>query len=278
MIRRRPVVRGLLTSAVVAALALPAAPSAAAEAVHVLVLRENGAGSAATAQKYIDELVVRFAAVNGWSAAAGAYHTKRKPALAYIASARPHFGFLSLGAFLALRGGHGLRVVGQADIRGGGGEQYYLLSKTATDLAGCKGKKLATNHAEDAKFVDKVVLAGAAKLADFELVATTRPVQTVKTVIKGEADCALVDDAQMADLANIEGGKELKPVWFSARLPPMVVVAFEHAPAGEVKAFKQQLSAVCDGDGKQTCDAAGIKSLRAADDSAYKAVVDAYGK
>jgi hypothetical protein len=245
--------------------------------VAILVLKENGAGSASTAQGYVDALMGQVAKVNGWSGAKGKYETKRPAAKAFVDSAKPHYGILSLGAFLDFRGPMKLQVVGQAEIEGGGGMQYYVVSKTQPDLAGCKGKKLATNHGGDAKFMEKVVAAGAFTLADFTIDASPRPVAVLKKVLKDEADCALVDDAQMAELARLEGGSAVKPVWISAALPPMVVVSFASAPADEAATFKAKLGEVCKGDGKSACDAAGIKALRASDGKAYDAVVKAYG-
>ncbi len=259
------------------AAATPArAAEADADAIDVLVLRENGSGSAATAQKFIDQVMVSVARVNGWPAAQGVYHTQRRAALAFIEAERPHFGILSLGAFLALRKPHKLDLLGKARIKGGGGEQYVIVSKSATDLAGCKGQTLATNHGEDAKFIDGVVAGGDFKLSDFKVVPTRRPLQTLKSVIRDEATCALIDDAQLAELSRQEGGAAVKPVWFSKTLPAMVVVAFPTAPAAEAKAFKANLSKVCQGEGKSACASAGIESLEAVDASALSSVIKAY--
>lgn len=254
-----------------------AADEAAADGeVNVLVLRENAAGSAATAQPYIDTLMVHVARANGWTGAKGVYHTKRSAAKTYVDTAHPQYGILSLGAFLALRGELKLEVVGQADIEGGGGLQYYVVSKTATDLAGCKGKTLATNHGSDTKFVDKVIGGGAFVLGDFTVQTTTRPVQTLKKVISGEAECGLIDDAQMGELANLDGGKDVRAVWFSAVLPPMPIVAFGTAPVDGIKTFKGALGSVCAGEGAKACSSAGIKALRASDKAPYDAAITAW--
>jgi hypothetical protein len=271
-------IASLLCSAVVLlATSSPRAASAAAGEINVVVLRENGAGSASTAQTFVDTLIGQVAKVNGWTAAKGSYQTKRAGAQKFIETAKPHYGIVTLGAYLALRKSTGLTVVGQADVEGGGGAQYYVISRNQTDLAGCKGKTLATNHGGDAKFVDKVVAAGAFTLADFTVEATTRPVQTLKKVLSGESECALVDDAQMAELHRLEGGAAVHPVWFSAALPPMAVVSFASAPADEAKTFKAKLPQVCTGDGASVCAQAGLKALRGSDESAYAAVIKAYG-
>jgi hypothetical protein len=246
--------------------------------VHVLIIKEQGVGSAAQAQPYVDRLVGAAGKVNGWTATEGKFATTREAAEEYIHTADPHFGIMTLPAFLALRGKHQLEVMGKADVSVGNGQQYHIVSKTQADLAGCKGKTLASNHVEDARFAEKVIGRGVFALADFTLVATKRPVQTIKKVVAGEAECALIDDAQFAELSKIEGTAGIKSVWKSDKLPPMVVVAFPSAPAGERTTFKGALGKVCSGDSKAACGEVGIKNLGPASNSDYQDVVAAYGR
>lgn len=246
--------------------------------VNVLVVKEHGVGSAAQAQPLIDKLIGVVSRLNGWTAGAGKYTTTRESAETFIHTADPHFGIMSLAAFLALGPKHKLDVIGQAEVAQAGGRQYHVISKNHGDLAGCKGKSLASDHADDAKFIDKVVGAGSFTLADFTLVATKRPVQTLKKVTSGEAECALVDDAQFAELAKLEGGAAVKSVWKSEKLPPMAVVAFPSAPAAERKAFQSNMGKICAGDGKTVCQEAGLSAFKSAGAADYAAVMSAYDK
>jgi hypothetical protein len=120
-------------------------------------------------------------------------------------------------------------------------------------------------------------LAGSSKLTDFTLVETQRPLLTIKKVLTGEAECALIDDAQLAELAHIEGAEGIRSIWDSQKLPPMVMVAFPAAPRTERQEFRENLPHVCDGDARSICAAVGIISLRPATGSPYAAVVAAYG-
>lgn len=249
----------------------------AGESVALLVLKEEGVGSAAQAQSYVDRLVAVAAQHNGWSAATGSYQTKRAAAETWIASASPHYGIMSLGAFLALRARHGLEVVGKAEVVAAGGREYHVVSSSAKSLAECKQQKLATNHARDPRFVEAVVADGAFVLGDFQVVETKRPMQPIQAVVRGEATCALVDDAQVAEMKKVEGGATLASVWKSAPLPPMAVVAFRTAPAAEKAAFKKSLSKLCAGDGAAVCREVGIRSLAPADAADYRSVVAKYG-
>lgn len=270
--------RNIVSAALLATLALAPTASNAGDSVNILILKEHGVGSAATAQTYVDQLVTHVAKQNGWAAAAGKYFTTRAQANSFITSSQPHFGILSLGAFLALRGPNKLDVIGSAEVSGGGGRQYFIVSASETSLAGCKGKMLGTDHGDDARFIDKVVGKSDFSLADFTVEDTKRPMKTVNAVARGEVSCALIDDAQLSSLPNVEGGGAVKKVWSSAKLPPMVVVAFPTAPAAEKKTFASKLSKVCSGDGKAACSEVGLSSLTSASASVYADVIAAYDK
>jgi hypothetical protein len=245
--------------------------------IGILVLKEHGIGSAAQAQPYVDKLVTVTATLNQWSGGAkGEYHTTRDGAKGFISSADPHYGIFSLAAFLGLRETYKLEVVGQALVSRAGGQQYFIVSKDAGDLAGCKGKTLATDHGDDTRFIDGVVARGAFRLADFTLVPTKRPLQTIKKVVSGDAVCALIDDAQNSELGKIEGAGNVKVVWTSDKLPPMVIAAFPSAPSAEKKTFQTNLPKVCEGDGKSACSEVGMQALRSAGQGDYQKAIDAY--
>lgn len=270
--------RALSVTAATLALATAPTEARAGEGVGVLVIKEHGVGGAAQAQPFIDKLVAVVATLNGWASGVGKYVTTRDAAEEYIHSQDPHFGIMSLAAFLGMGQRHKLEIVGQAEVSQEGGREYHVISKNQADLAACKGKTLASDHADDPRFIEKVVARGAFALADFQVVATKRPVQTLKKVTAGEAECALIDDAQLAELKRIEGGAAVKSVWKSDKLPPMVIVAFPSAPAAERAAFGRNLSKVCEGAGKTTCQEAGLAALRPASAADYAAVTSLYSK
>jgi hypothetical protein len=253
--------------------ALPEAPS-----IAILVLKEHGVGSPALAQPYLDKFVAIAAEQNDWPSAKGQYYTNRSGAESFITSQHPHYAILSLPAFLAFKSKYGYQVIGQVAVKLVGGRQYYLISKSATDLAGCRGKPLASDHGDDARFIDKVVAAGQFTLSDFSIVQTQRPLQTIKKVLDGEAVCALVDDAQLAELPHLDGAEGVHAVWKSRELPPMPVVAFANASADERKHFQENLSKLCDDEGESACGEVGIVELKPAGDADYAALLRAYGK
>ncbi len=277
----RVTLRSVLWSAGLAAIslgaALFAAPASAGSPVAVIVLKEHGVGTATQAQPYLTKFIGIAAQQNGWDPASkGQYETTRAGADAWIKAETPHYGIFSLAAFLAARKAYNLEPIGSATMATGGGQQYFIVSKTADSLAACKGKQLATDH-EDQAFVEKVVAAGAFKMADFTVVPTTRFGQAGTKLLNGEVECALIDDAQLASLGNAPGGAAVKTVWTSAKLPPMVIAAFPSAPAAEKAAFKDSLPKICQGSGQQTCTQVGLQTLTTASAQDYAGVVAAYG-
>ncbi len=270
--------RSLFAALAGAAVMTAASAGIAADDVKLVVLKERGVGTAAQAQPFVDKLVEIAKKKLGWAKAKGTYFAERKPAETFIDGEKPQFGIVSLAAYLAMKEPRKLETIGQVKAARAGGQQYFLVSKSAGDQGVCKGNKLATDHADDTKFIDRVVFNGTMKLADFKLDATRRPLQGIKAVIKGDAACALIDDAQLAELASVEGGKELKTVWKSDALPPLPVVAFPSASDSLKKNFKTGLSSLCEGDGKTVCKEIGIESMKPAADGDYAQILARYKK
>lgn len=244
--------------------------------VKLLILRENGVGAASTAQRYVDALVARMAQVNGWPAAQGHYTTHRDAGRRWIATEKPDYALLSLPALLALSSGSNLRILGSADVPDSGGRRYHVVTSEAKDLAACKGAKLSSNHADDPQFINRVVAGDAFQLSDFELLTTRRPIQTLKKVIRGEARCALIDDAQYRQLPKLRDAGALRSVWQSKLLPPLALVALPTADKKATRAMQNKLARVCLGDGAKICEEAGIKALLRATPAKYRSVMQAY--
>ena len=267
----------LIVSTLLSVAAATSSVAGDASPLRILVLKEHGVGSPTLAQPYLNRFVATAAQQNEWGDAQGQYYVTRAAAEEFILTQKPHYGIMSLAAFLAFRIKYNLEVVGKVAVSLVGGQQYYLVSKSQTTLAGCKGKKLASDHATDARFIEKVVARGAFVLKDFQLVPTQRPLQTIKEVLSGNSECALIDDAQFGELAKLPGGTELKIAWTSEKLPPMVVSAFPNAPTAERERFQKNFNKVCDAETKPACAEVGISSLDLASAADYAAVVEAYG-
>ena len=268
----------LVGSALVLAAALAAGSARAGNPVAVIVLKEHGIGSPTQAQPYLNQFVTMAAQQNGWAGAKGQYQTKRGEARTWIGAEKPNYGIFTLAAFLDLKGAYGLEPIGSATLANGGGEYYFVVSKNATNIDGCKGKPLATDHFDDPKFIEKVVARGVFTAQDFALVPTTRFGEAGRKVLNDQAECALIDDAQLADLMKTPGAAAIKKAWSSNQLPPMVVAAFQWAPAAEKTAFQASLPKICQGSGQQICAQVGLQTLGTASAQTYQSIVTAYNK
>jgi hypothetical protein len=261
---------------------LLASPTVSAQAdpavVWILVVKEHGVASPTVVQPYLDRFVTIAAEQNGWAEGKGQYYNNRSAAEAFIQAHHPRYGIFSLPVFLALRAEYKLEVIGQVAVSLAGGRYYYLISKSAAGLAGCRGKTVVSDHMDDTRFIERVVAGEKFALADFSVVQTQRPLQTIKKVINGEAACALIDDAQLAELPHLDGADGLRTVWKSAELPPMVVTAFPTALEADRQRFQEHLASLCDNDGQSVCAEVGIVSLKAASAADYAPVVAAYGE
>src|SRR5262249_51136650 len=276
----RGVARGGAWVLVGALLAVPLARVGHAESDGsggILVLKEHGTGGQAPGQPSADRVVALAAAQNGWPRAKGQYYTTRSAAEEFITAEKPHYGILSLAAFLALRSPHHLDVIGEVATSLAGGREYALISRNAEDLGGCKGKVLVSDHTDDARFVARVGARADFRLGDFAVLRAQRPLQHIRKLLGGEAACALVDDSQLADLSHLEGADGIHMAWRSAELPPMAVVAFPTALAGERARFRESLDHLCDDEGHGACAEVGIVSLEGADDTDYATVPRLYG-
>jgi hypothetical protein len=246
--------------------------------VNVVVLMEHGQGTASMAQPYLNKFIALAAQPpnNFDPASTGKYFTDRLLAEAYIKSDSPRYGIFSLPAFLELRRAYNMDVLGEAKINAGG-EQYFIVSMKQGSLADCKGKTLATDHLQipsDEKFIEKVVASGAFTKADFSIVQTKRFGQAGNDVINGNAECALINDAQLAN--GQKSNAALKAVWSSAKLPAMAVVAFPSAPPAEKATFQGSLPNLCAGAAAaQVCTPIGVLSINS-NAAQFQAIIAKY--
>ncbi len=268
---------GLVLAGLVLCVLTALGPASAAAPQTFVVLLEHGAGTPSRAQPYLDELLKVVAEQNHWPNATGRYFSEGAPALDFMQKEKPAFGIISLNAFLALQGSLSLEVIGEVVAPRAGGGQYCLVSKQASAADGCKGQRVSKTFGSDPRFVDQVVARGSFRLSEFNLVEARRPLEPLKQVLRGDAACALVDDAQLEATHHIEHGAELKAVWRSAELPGMAVVAFPLAESAAVQSFKRSLGGLCT-QAKEACSSVGIEQLRPSDAARYRALLDAYSR
>src|SRR5438093_11306716 len=141
-------------------------------------------------------------------------------------------------------------------------------ARTLDDL---KGKKLSSNHLHNVKFVSRVLLGGKVDAATFfQLQPTNSPIKPFKAVDRGEADAALIDDAQLANMKKLQLSTPLTAIYSSPPLPTFPVVAFPSTKPDEREQMRKVLLGMCaSASGAQACKALQIERFEPIDPSAF---------
>jgi ABC-type phosphate/phosphonate transport system substrate-binding protein len=272
-----------------ASLVMAAAPAAWAGAKDFVIYTPGMGGTAQQAKPYLETFFRQLESSIGWpkGSARGEYFEDQKEAVAYIEKSKPGFGLLSPGLYLELACNRAnapdllAAVVGVTNAASSGRFHVVVKDGPTKSLEELKGKRLTSNHLQNRAFVSRVVFAGKID-ADkfFQLKETNSPIKPFKDVDRGEADAALVDDAQLAHMKELPFGKELRVVYSSEPLPPFPVVYFPKvAKPAERDAMKRALLGMCaSGGGAQVCKSLQITKFETLDPGAYRPAVQQYCK
>src|SRR6478735_8600546 len=240
------------------------------------IAEHAGAGAnAQNAQPYIVQFLRITETTTGWPAnsAKGEWVDDIKGAEKAIAERKPGFAIMDPEVFFELRKKEALEPI--AEVRGKTFNKghYSLVVKDPAlkSLADLKGKKVSSNHFASPKYISKVAFGG--KIAvekQFTLVKTAQPSKPIKAVARGEADAALIDDEQLAQMKEI--APDLKVIWTSPALPATPVVAFtKNATPADRAAFAKALPKLCgDPKGKPVCESMFIDSFAPVDKAAFE--------
>jgi ABC-type phosphate/phosphonate transport system substrate-binding protein len=246
------------------------------------IAEHAGAGATAeNAQPYIDQFL-RLAETNsGWPAnsAKGAWVDDSAAAAKAIAERKPGFAILDPEVFLELRKKEALEPIAEVKGKTFNKGHYSLIVKDPAlkSLADLKGKKLSSNHLASPKYISKVAFGGKIDVdKHFTLIKTAQPSKPIKAVARGEADAALIDDEQLAQMKEL--APELKVIWTSPALPSTPVVAFtKNATPADRAAFAKALPKLCnDPKGKPVCESMFIDSFAPVDKAAFEAAAKKY--
>jgi ABC-type phosphate/phosphonate transport system substrate-binding protein len=248
------------------------------------IAEHAGAGaSAENAQPYIDQFLRLTEQMTGWpaSSAKGAWVDDEKAAEEAIAERKPGFAILDPEVFLALRKKDALEPIAEVKGKTFNKGHYNLVVKDPAlkSLADLKGKKVISNHLSSTKYVNKVAFDGKIDVdKDFTIVKTAQPSKPIKAVARGEADAALIDDEQLAQMKEL--APELKAIWTSSALPPTPVVAFtKNSTPADRAAFAKALPKLCaDPKGKPVCESMFIDQFAPVDKAAFAEATKRYDK
>lgn len=249
----------VFSSFVIAALLMsPAAvakPSKAAKSTSFAVLYPFAGVQGQQAEASVTRLGAEIAKKGGWSAASGQIFTRRSALTRALTQdhAEPDALLLPLSSYLALRAAQpSWKASYEVSLVSPQQSQFFLITDDSTRKH-CDGASVVTHHLDESPFVTRVVTGGREVLDKVQWVQQRRPIQVLKTLLRGKAECALVDKAQLDAARQLPGGDKLVTLWSSKPLPSMVVVLRKQA-----RAWKKVLRSLCrDGSGP-VCQEVGL--------------------
>jgi ABC-type phosphate/phosphonate transport system substrate-binding protein len=208
-------------------------------------------GDPETAKPYIDKFAQQLDSALGWPAGSskGTFFVTRKEAVAGIDATKPGFAVVEPSLYFDLRKTHKAEALAQVDSPDLNSPKYSVVVKNPAykSLADLAGKKLWTTLADSPKYLGSVVLDGkGAAETRFALKGVGIYTKAVRAVIRGEADATLLNDQQLAEAKKMEGGADLRVIYESPALPPLLVVSLDAALGdAEAKKLTKTLLSIC---------------------------------
>jgi hypothetical protein len=157
--------------------------------------------------------------------------------------------------------------------------RYHLVTKKGeAGLEKLAGARIITNHGADAQFLSRVVLGG--KLGPSVSVRrTTRPLEALRAVRRGDEAATLLDDTEIEKMKVLPFADEMQVIYSSEPIPnPIVVAVDERAGAGVADEIAGKLGTLCRGEVKAVCDTLRLSGFAAPDKAILDAVLEKYGK
>lgn len=279
-------IRFALLLGLVGSLALPAVSHAGPR--DFVVFAPGMGASEAEAKPYLDTFFAYLEKELHWPAKSGhgSYLDDEKAVGQFIAKEGPGYALVPPSYYLQLACKKApvtllASIVGLTDTTGSGRYHVVVKDPQYKSLGDLKGKRIASNHFQDTRFISAVVLGGKFDAEkDFVLAPTNSPIKPFKEVDRGQADAALVDDAQLQHMGSLPFGKSLKVVYSSEALPPFPVVAFNSVvSASERAAVGKALVGMCQSeDGGKVCKSLQITRFAPVAASAYQHAIKQYCK
>ncbi|HEX2570001.1 MAG TPA: PhnD/SsuA/transferrin family substrate-binding protein [Polyangia bacterium] len=245
-------------------------------------------GNQEQARPYLDTFLRDIEKRMGWDkgSAAGEFLEDAKSAEDYIEKNKPGYGLISPTLYLDLVCRKVpvepiLSIVGITST--GPTERYHVVVKgdAIKDLKALKGKRLASNHLQNVKFVSRVVFDGKVDASSyFQLQPTVSPLKPFKQLDRGEADAILVNDTQLMSAKSLPIGPSLHVVYSSEALPPFPMVAFNNVvkPEEREKMRKTVLGMCSTPGGASVCKSLQITRFEPMDPNAFTKAREAYCK
>ncbi len=199
-----------------------------------------------------------------------------------LSGKKPAFAITSLGVYLDRRSSDHWVPLVQPTIAGRTSERYRVVVRKGSfaDLGALKGHSLGGTLLEDRDFIARIVFAGSADPASFELRPSPLAIRTLRSLDRGELDAVLLNEQQFNSLDALGLQNPLDVIFTSEEIPLLGVVANSQvSTADEQTRFTKALESLCsDAEGKKLCDLFGVQSFVAVNPQVYDRVIRLWGQ
>ena len=270
--------RYLATAALIALWVAPV------QAHVVSVCQDRGPGSTKQAAPTIETFLNHMARSMGeeGSAFQGAYLNRRAACDAHATAQSSVFAVLDADTLLAHESDWKVQPI--AHLGTAKQTTWHVLVREGTWSApsDLSGKSIISTAPGGARFVSNLVFDGALEASSLKLKGTAKPLKALRNVARGKAEAAIVDQAAVAALAELELPVKLKVIAKSAPLPGLTLATIQAgdkvAPPELVKSLKGALGKLCEGDGKKLCKTLGVTGFTPVASGWWKALKRRYAR
>lgn len=249
-----------------------------AQALVLLICNLAGPGTADQAAPVLAKFLRHFEQRGGWSAETlrGVYETEATACAASYRREAPRLVVADLPTYLTQRRTWALRPL--AHLGAADAQRYYLVVRAGgpRTVAALAGQPIVS-VLRDARFVARVVLGGKLREQALTLRPTTRPLQGLRAVARGQAAATLVDEVTFRHLGQLQLEAPLESIYQSPALPGLtLLLSGKDAGRALERRVRQALPELCRGAGAELCKTFAVPAFVAAAPAALRRLEAAY--
>ena len=277
---RRAGIAAILAALVAAPLAA-VFPALAGERDMLLVL-PGFPGTSAQAQPYIDKMLRHIEGELGWPAGSmeGRYLSDAADGVAALESDAPGLALVDPSVYAGEHRARGMKVIAKVEVDGRGAQTYSVIVREGGPgaVAELAGKRISGAVTHDPRYVANVILDGKVAPGDLELDVEARPLRSLRAVVRGKADAAIVDQSVVEHLPELPFAAQAEVLHTAEPVPAPAVVVMG-AGAKNAGAIRGALVGLCGRpDGAELCKTLTLTAIRAATNKDYKALLARYDR
>ncbi len=239
-------------------------------------------GTTSQAQPYIDKMLRhlegKLALAQGTMT--GTYLPDGDKSVKMLIGSKPDLALVGPSILAGNHKAMGMKVIARVEINGRGQETYSVITAKGgpSSLADLVGKTVSGAVVHDEKYVHNVLLDRKLAVGDLTLISQKRPLKSLRDVVRGKVDAAIVDRSVVDHMSELEFAGDLQIIYTSVPVPAPAVVVM-----GEGKFHAAKLKSVLVGlckraDGKDLCKTLTITSINPASDADYKSLYKRYNR